>query len=1080
MALSEIINMQLAFDSANAVASINKAKAATDSLTGSQEKLAIAEKEGATNVESTANIRHKLALQAAADANAQLKVAQQAAIDAVKIEQQKTSALATEQQKQLASQKALNDQNDKAAAATMRRMEAEHKLARVAKEAAKERKAAEKDRKVAETPQEKAAATRRITASDKSVSSASGQADMAKVLESGALKKLDVLQKKNDTNLSAVAAAVSAQSGAKQGVSEAQKNLVNSQTQQLTKTYQAVGAEQRVNNLQSRKQRQAESALKAQDRVADKQARALMSSHMKQQAINEKAAAHKTALVDGIKEKLVKTAMGGGGVRGAVMANAIPLIAASMPLMLGVLAGAAIGAAAKVAFEVAKELYNVGAQEAEKSRQEAVNNQMQSAESLVTKGQLTQMNVSGEKIGISNESMATWAEKMNKQFIASISTVSHNKLVDFNDPDFKRLKLFEKQGILSKGEGGKYKVPSPEEAQKKMIEVIRKTANTQGPEAAKRLGIHQYGMDIQMVERILAMTNKQVEEYNKNIALETVRRTILNQKSIELQNSEFQLQTKREMLSREVAMKSVPAMTELNNAMTDLYKDLKPVATTVGKLSKAVISFVADAIRASDVLLNRVGLGAGSKNMDSMFKDDEFQKILRSLMDKNGMGLIPTSLAPADFITKAAEIFKKYGTGIGKANDETYSSVAARAYAEKNRTPGALTPNEMANKNWLEAQRESFTKTGKTYSVFKDGKETQQPITDEVYNKLMLEAQADAGDDRIKGKDEALGFIAKGIDKLNNVAQKQLEQQIETNSTLQLPAIGMEQAMAMMMSGMGAGGLPSNKDAPSNIRGQDFMPAYTAERERLYAQHGGLGSGRTDIGSRNRETWGSGKYETPSAAANYPEKNPKSSGRSTYTNAEIHKAIMEVESGGNPNAISPKGAKGLMQVTDPTYKDVKRMSGNKDISREDAGKWYFDWLLKKYNGNKNLALAAYNGGFGMVGRALKKSGGSDWDDINYKGSGVPKETREYVGKVNKVLGDYQPVVAAANGQASTVERNTRTMSPAQEGGAAQVSIGTINIYSAITNAAEAGYDIANKLKDALKEAVNAKSDIVIS
>jgi len=165
---------------------------------------------------------------------------------------------------------------------------------------------------------------------------------------------------------------------------------------------------------------------------------------------------------------------------------------------------------------------------------------------------------------------------------------------------------------------------------------------------------------------------------------------------------------------------------------------------------------------------------------------------------------------------------------------------------------------------------------------------------------------------------------------------------------------------------------------------------------------------------------------------------------------------------------------------DPTYEDVKRMSGNKDISREDAGKWYFDWLLKKYNGNKNLALAAYNGGFGMVGRALKKSGGSDWDDINYKGSGVPKETREYVGKVNKVLGDYQPVVAAANGQASTVERNTRTMSPAQEGGAAQVSIGAINIYSAITNAAEAGYDIANKLKDALKEAVNAKSDIVIS
>lgn len=83
-------------------------------------------------------------------------------------------------------------------------------------------------------------------------------------------------------------------------------------------------------------------------------------------------------------------------------------------------------------------------------------------------------------------------------------------------------------------------------------------------------------------------------------------------------------------------------------------------------------------------------------------------------------------------------------------------------------------------------------------------------------------------------------------------------------------------------------------------------------------------------------------------------------------------AVIEVESAYNPGAVSRKGAMGLMQLMPITAKQY----GVKDpLDAEQnlkAGARHLRHLLDKFSGNKELALAAYNAGYGAVIQHGKK------------------------------------------------------------------------------------------------------------
>lgn len=126
-------------------------------------------------------------------------------------------------------------------------------------------------------------------------------------------------------------------------------------------------------------------------------------------------------------------------------------------------------------------------------------------------------------------------------------------------------------------------------------------------------------------------------------------------------------------------------------------------------------------------------------------------------------------------------------------------------------------------------------------------------------------------------------------------------------------------------------------------------------------------------------------------------------------------AVIKVESNFDRKAESSVGARGLMQMMEPTFEWLAGEEHlDEHVSFDDIydaevsiryGTYYLNYLYKKFNYNWDTALAAYNGGEGNVAKWLKDSEYSD-DGVTLKD--IPfKETKNYVAKVNDAIDTYK-------------------------------------------------------------------------
>jgi len=106
--------------------------------------------------------------------------------------------------------------------------------------------------------------------------------------------------------------------------------------------------------------------------------------------------------------------------------------------------------------------------------------------------------------------------------------------------------------------------------------------------------------------------------------------------------------------------------------------------------------------------------------------------------------------------------------------------------------------------------------------------------------------------------------------------------------------------------------------------------------------------------------------------------------------ANLVRALVKVESNFNPNAVSRKGAMGLMQLMPQTARQLNLKNPFDPQENVDAGVRHLKQLLDNYNGDIRLSLAAYNAGSGAVARSR----------------GVPRysENQNYVRRITNLYG----------------------------------------------------------------------------
>ena len=196
-------------------------------------------------------------------------------------------------------------------------------------------------------------------------------------------------------------------------------------------------------------------------------------------------------------------------------------------------------------------------------------------------------------------------------------------------------------------------------------------------------------------------------------------------------------------------------------------------------------------------------------------------------------------------------------------------------------------------------------------------------------------------------------------------------------------------------------------------------------------------SGAYNAGSNTNADYGSSAASSSGSRNSYDSYIRASADRHGIDPA-LMKAMMHTESAFNPNARSPVGAQGLMQLMPATARRFKVSNPWNPADNIEGSAKYIAWLMKRFNNNVEFAVAGYNAGEGNVDK--------------YNGIPPFKETRNYV---KSVMSRYHSLYKNDSALSGTTmnANNSNTANTSNSGGLQNVSYGTSSNNASYANSA---------------------------